>query len=129
MQENATRDKKEADKKSEESSSNSDQSEYDDEVIIRNRRMSKEPPKLLEAVIQALPQNSPAAQLLTRGSRKKRRVGPAPAEMKVECEITRQKSEDTTDDFGNLTDNEKEMLKIARSSIKNVKCDVHREMS
>jgi cyclic nucleotide gated channel beta 1 len=128
LKENATRDKKEAHKKSG-STTSSDHSEYEEDVIIRNRKLSKEPPKLLEAVIQALPQNSPAAQLLTRGSRKKRRVGPAPADFKTENELPKQKSEDANDDFGNLTDNEKEMLKIARSSIKNVTCDVHREMS
>lgn len=134
LKENATRDKREASKKCVSDSDSSLFNSSDDDVIISHPRTPKDAPKLLEAVIQALPQNSPAAQLLTRGSRKKKRVGPAPAELNHENEKSRRESEATAndrneEDFGNLTDNEKEMIKNARRSIKNVKCDVHREMS
>lgn len=133
LKENASRDKREASKKCINSSDSSLFNSSDDDVIINRPRTPKDAPKLLEAVIQALPQNSPAAQLLTRGSRKKsKRVAPAPAELKTENERSRRESEQidmNEEDFGNLTDNEKEMIKNARRSIKNVKCDVHREMS
>lgn len=123
LKENASRDKNDA---KGETSTSIKRSGTD--VVIDNPRTPNQQPKLLDAVIQALPSHSPAVQLLTRGSRKHRkRVGPAPANFKIENEFC--KEEDNCDKFGNLTDNEKEMLKNARESVTNVKCDVHREMS
>lgn len=123
LKENATRDKKEAKEASAQSKRRSQT-----DVVISNPKTPDQQPKLLDAVIQALPSHSPAVQLLTRGSRRytKRRVGPAPVELVVENELCK---EENSDKFGNLTDNEKELLKSARESITNVKCDVHREMS
>lgn len=96
-------------------------------VVIDNPKTPNQQPKLLDAVIQALPKHSPAAQLLTRGSRRhKKKVGPAPADFKIENEICK---DGVIDNYGNLTDNEKELLKSARETTTNVKCDVHREMS
>lgn len=120
LKENATRDKKEA----KELIALAKQPD----VVISNPKTPDIQPKLLDAVIQALPSHSAAVQLLTRGSRRyrKTRVGPAPADFKVENEISKEESGKF---FENLTDNEKEMLKNARESITNVKCDVHREMS
>ena len=119
LKENANRDEREA--KMRRPSRHSVKSE--EEVVIDNPRTPNQP-KLLEAVIQALPSNSPAAQLLTRGSRKgKRRVGPAPADFKIENELT------TKGENLNLTDSEKElMMKANGSGQSDVKCDVHREM-
>lgn len=100
LKENAQRDKREA--KMRRPSMLSVNSE--DEVVIDNPRTPKEQPKLLEAVIQALPTNSAAAQLLTRGSRKKKKinsVAPLPIDYKVENEF---KSNEV-----NLTDSEKEL--------------------
>lgn len=100
LKENAQRDKREA--KMRRPSMLSVNSE--DEVVIDNPRTPKEQPKLLEAVIQALPTNSAAAQLLTRGSRKKKKnnsVAPLPVDYKVENEF---KSNEV-----NLTDSEKEL--------------------
>lgn len=120
LKENATRDKKEA----KELIALAKQPD----VVISNPKTPDIQPKLLDAVIQALPSHSAAVQLLTRGSRRyrKTRVGPEPADFKVENEISKEESGKF---FENLTDNEKEMLKNARESITNVKCDVHREMS
>lgn len=100
LKENAQRDKREA--KLRRPSMLSVNSE--DEVVIDNPRTPKEQPKLLEAVIQALPSNSPAAQLLIRGSRKKKKinsVAPLQVDYKVENEF---KSNEV-----NLTDSEKEL--------------------
>jgi cyclic nucleotide gated channel beta 1 len=123
LKENATRDKN--DENSGDSSSSLKPSKTD--VVIANPKTPNQQPKLLDAVIQALPSHSPAVQLLTRGSRRQRkRVGPAPANFKIENEICKDQNDEN---FGNLTDNEKEMLKNARELTTNVKCDVHREMS
>lgn len=123
LKENATRDKKEA--KDELSAQMKRRSQPD--VVINNPKTPDLQPKLLDAVIQALPSHSPAVRLLTQGSRRhrKKRVAPAPAGFAIENEVDKENCEN----FGNLTDNEKEMLKTARESITNVKCDVHREMS
>ncbi|XP_055705219.1 cyclic nucleotide-gated cation channel beta-3 [Phlebotomus papatasi] len=43
------------------------------DVVIENPKRKKTPPKLLEAVIKALPQESPAVTLLTQGSKKRRK--------------------------------------------------------
>lgn len=121
LKENATRDKKDEREKSVQSK------KLKAEVVIDNPKTPDLQPKLLDAVIQALPTHSPAVQLLTRGSKKrKKRVGPAPADFKIENECCR---EESCENFQNLTDNEKELLKNARESHTNVKCDVHREMS
>lgn len=124
LKENATRDKKDAKGSGICQSKRTSQAE----VVIDNPKTPNQQPKLLDAVIQALPMNSPAVQLLTRGSRRRRKkVGPAPANLKIENEFC--KEEESCENYGNLTDNEKEMLKNARESLKNVKCDVHQEMS
>lgn len=118
LKENATRDRREA--RLRRPSMLSVKSE--EEVVINNPKVINLQPKLLEAVIQALPSDSPAAQLLTRGSRKgKKRVAPAPIDFKIENEF---KDKSKT----NLTDSEKELMMKA-SSGKSVKCDVHREMT
>lgn len=126
LKENATRDKKDA--KSSSATVSHSKRASQTEVVIDNPKTPSQQPKLLEAVIRSLPVNSPAVQLLTRGSKRRRnfkkRVGQAPADFKVENEFCK---EDTCENYGNLTDNEKELLKNARES--NVKCDVHREMS
>lgn len=122
LKENATREKKDA--KNGQTSAMSRRSSRR-EVVIGNPKTPNLQPKLLDAVIQALPKHSPAAQLLTRGSKRvKKRV--APADYKIENEIVK---DDSVENYGNLTDNEKELLKNARESLTNVKCDVHREMS
>jgi hypothetical protein len=123
LKENATRDKKDAKGSAISQLKRTSQTE----VVIDNPKTPNQQPKLLDAVIQALPMNSPAAQLLTRGSkRRKKKVGPAPANFQIENEFCK---EETCENYGNLTDNEKELLKNARESMTNVKCDVHREMS
>lgn len=125
LRENATRDKKELRRGSALSSHSKCGSHT--EVVINNPKTPNQQPKLLEAVIQALPEHSPAAKLLTQGSKKrKKRVAPAPADFKLENEICK---EEQCEALGNLTDNEKEILKNAKETLKNVKCDVHREMS
>jgi cyclic nucleotide gated channel beta 1 len=116
LKENANRDKREA--KLRRPSMLSVKSE--EEVVIDNPKTPAQP-KLLEAVIQALPSNSPAAQLLTRGSRKgKKKVAPAPADFNIENEFKKENL--------NLTDSEKELMMKANGSGKSVKCDVHNEM-
>ncbi|KAL7011955.1 hypothetical protein ACKWTF_014529 [Chironomus riparius] len=118
LKENANRDRREA--KLRRPSMLSVKSE--EEVVINNPKVVTLQPKLLEAVIQALPSDSAAAQLLTRGSRKgKKRVGPAPTDFKIENEFNDKNKT-------NLTDSEKELMMRA-SSGKSVKCDVHREMT
>jgi cyclic nucleotide gated channel beta 1 len=118
LKENANRDRREA--KLRRPSMLSLKSE--EEVVIDNPKGPSLQPKLLDAVIQALPSNSPAAQLLTRGSRRgKKRVAPAPTDFKIENEF---KDKPKT----NLTDSEKELMMKSNSG-KSVKCDVHREMS
>lgn len=120
LKENATRDKKDAKNNSSSLSKRISQTD----VVIDNPKTPNQQPKLLDAVIQALPSHSPAIQLLTRGSRRhKKKIGPT-ANLKIENEL---RKEETCDSYGNLTDNEKELLKNARKSI--TKCDVHREMS
>lgn len=93
-------------------------------VVIENPKTPREPPKLLEAVIQALPSNSPAAQLLTRGSRKKKKtnaVAPMPvSDYKIENEFMKNEV--------NLTDSEKELRNRKNFDRNDVKCDVHKEM-
>lgn len=120
LKENATRDKK--DEKNDEMCKQLRKGSKA-EVVIDNPKTPNTQPKLLDAVIQALPVHSPAVQLLTRGSKKRKRV--APANFKVENECSK---DENGENYGNLTDNEKELLKNARESLTNVKCDVHREM-
>ncbi|GAB0095457.1 cyclic nucleotide-gated cation channel beta-3 [Sergentomyia squamirostris] len=43
------------------------------DVVIENPRRKKTPPKLLQAVIKALPQDAPAVTLLTQGSKKRKK--------------------------------------------------------
>lgn len=118
LKENANRDRNEA--KMRRQSRISVKSE--EQVVIDNPKGPLHQPKLLDAVIQALPSDSAAAQLLTRGSRKgKKRVGPAPTDFKIENELQDKNKI-------NLTDSEKELM-IRSASGKSVKCDVHREMS
>lgn len=120
LKENAQRDRREA--KLRRPSILSVNSE--DAVVIENPRMPRDQPKLLEAVIQALPSNSPAAQLLTRGSRKKKRtnaVAPLPvSDYKIENEFMKNEV--------NLTDSEKELRNRKNFDRSDVKCDVHKEM-
>jgi CRP-like cAMP-binding protein len=114
LKENANRDRREAKMKRPSLYSN----KSDEEVVIDNPKTPNQQPKLLEAVIQALPTNSAAAKLLTRGSRKHKKISPAPADYKIENEFKK----DT-----NLTDSEKELMRM--NGEKTLKCDVHREMS
>lgn len=120
LKENAQRDRREA--KLRRPSILSVNSE--DAVVIENPRMPRDQPKLLEAVIQALPSNSPAAQLLTRGSKKKKRtnaVSPLPvSDYKIENEFMKNEV--------NLTDSEKELRNRKNFDRSDVKCDVHKEM-
>lgn len=120
LKENAQRDRREA--KLRRPSILSVNSE--DAVVIENPRMPRDQPKLLEAVIQALPSNSPAAQLLTRGSKKKKRtnaVAPLPvSDYKIENEFMKNEV--------NLTDSEKELRNRKNFDRSDVKCDVHKEM-
>lgn len=62
MRKNAAREREQANRISPEGSI---------DVVIANPSTPPSPPKLLETVIKALPQESPAAQLLTRGSKRK----------------------------------------------------------
>lgn len=121
LKENATREKKDA------SNDNSSliKRRNQTDVVIDNPKTPNLQPKLLDAVIQALPSHSPAVQLLTRGSRRHRKKI-APANLMIENEL---RKEEISKSFSNLTDNEKELLKNERESSTNVKCDVHREMS
>jgi cyclic nucleotide gated channel beta 1 len=119
LKENATRDKKDGS-----AVSQSKRSSRGEVVIGLDTKTPNQQPKLLDAVIQALPMNSPAVHLLTRGSKRRRKR--APANFKIENEFCK---EEICENYGNLTDNEKELLKSARESLTNVKCDVHREMS
>lgn len=66
MRKNAARERKEASKAS----------PLSVDVVISNPKTPPSPPKLLETVIKALPEESAAVQLLTRGSRrvKRRRI-------------------------------------------------------
>lgn len=116
LKENANRDRREAKLRRPSMLS----AHSDEEVVIDNPKAPNHQPKLLDAVIQALPSDSAAAKLLTRGSRKGKRVAPAPVDYKVENEFLKENT--------NLTDSEKELM-IRNGTGKSVKCDVHREMS
>lgn len=120
LKENAQRDRREA--KLRRPSILSVNSE--DAVVIENPKTPREQPKLLEAVIQALPSNSPAAQLLTRGSKKKKKTNAvAPmvvSDYKIENEFMKNEV--------NLTDSEKELRNRKNFDRNDVKCDVHKEM-
>ncbi|XP_055692512.1 cyclic nucleotide-gated cation channel beta-3 [Lutzomyia longipalpis] len=108
------------------------------DVVIENPRRKKTPPKLLQAVIKALPQESPAVTLLTQGSKKRRKkhtLSPPGLPQKwsevkervlnggvktLSCDlllaIQNELEEDTTspsteeNSFVNLTDSQKELM-------------------
>lgn len=121
LKENAQRDRREA--KLRHPSILSCNSE--DEVVIENPKTPREQPKLLEAVIQALPSNSPAAQLLTRGSRKKKRTNAVAPMQVVDYKI---ENEFIKNDV-NLTDSEKELRnRKTFCEDRDVNCEVHCEM-
>lgn len=127
MRKNAAREKEEAERAARKAEVLSIGTIADEaEVVIDNPRSPNQQPKLLDAVIQALPTQSPAIKLLTQGSRRRRKksIAPVPVDFKIENEFIKDMSE-----YQNLTDTEKELLQSGKESLKSVQCDVHREMS
>ncbi|CAO1416478.1 unnamed protein product [Diamesa serratosioi] len=108
MQQNEEREKKET-KVAKEIEILSCDFEDENNVIIDNPKTPKTEPKLLKAIIQALPKQSFAIQLLTKGS-KRQSNKVAPMEVKMVNEIKKQSSLD----LQNLTDSEKKVLKLTR---------------
>ena len=86
--------------------------DFEDEsnVIINNPPTPKSDPKLLKAIIQALPKQSLAIHLLTKGSKRKSNKV-APIEVKMVNEMKKKSSLD----LQNLTDSEKKVLKSKRT--------------
>lgn len=115
-------------------------------VVIGNPQAADSGPKLLKTIIDALPSESAAAELLTRGSARPRRIQthelsdeimpntPDTVEMdklhKTNFQIeneTRRSLQEQPLSVLNLTDNEKERLKSATSRLE-CNVTVHREM-
>ncbi|CAO1416932.1 unnamed protein product [Diamesa tonsa] len=107
MQQNAEREKRERKVIKEIEIFSDDESH----VIINNPPTPKADPKLLLAIIQALPKQSLAVQLLTKGSkRNSNKVAPIDIIMVNEMKPTKNSL-----DLQNLTDSEKKVLKSKRN--------------
>ena len=108
MQQNEEREKKES-KNAKEIENLSCDLEDENNVIIDNPKTPKSEPKLLKAIIQALPKQSFAKQLLTKGSKKYgNKVAPIEVRMVNEIKVK------SSLDLQNLTDSEKKVLKLTR---------------
>ena len=106
MQQNAEREKRERKVIKEIEIFSDDESN----VIINNPPSPKADPKLLKAILQALPKQSLAIQLLTKGSkRNSNKVAPTDIIM-----VNEMKSKSSLD-LQNLTDSEKKVLKSKRN--------------
>lgn len=123
MRKNAAREKEEAERIQKEEVVSIVSKDDDTDVVINNPQEPMIEPRLLETVIKALPMESPAVQLLTRGSRRRRRKINSESEI-IDFEIV---------DEINVTQSvikiEKDVIQHSKESSTSVTCDVHREMS
>ena len=123
MRKNAAREKEEAERIQKNEIISISSKDDDTDVVINNPQEPIIEPKLLETVIQALPIESPAAQLLTRGSRRRRR------KINSESEIIDFEKVDDINVIQSVIQIEKDVIQHSKESSTSVTCDVHREMS